>query len=289
MRTHRHFHRLMDRRLLGPELTGNEEQKLRAHLDGCVHCRTHYDQKSHHVHLLVGRPDDSPTSAALASQFEGIFQSIQEKKEPSGALTARFWLLRGAVLAASLVAVFVLPTMLQEREIQKEYTGIRGGATELKPASLGISGVDEEGLEYEVVHGAGVCPHDTLRLYARIRSPEYENVFVFGFQDGDPEPTWYFPSEEEGLSFHVDFDPTEAWMFPFEIPMEDNHRPEATLHVVSVFTGDPLHLEAVQSLWHQSPNNDPLPGFIASLSASNVLVEVSTIQITHKACKGGQP
>ena len=289
MRAHRHFHRLIDRRLLGPELTGNEEQKLRRHLAGCVHCRAHYDQKSHHVHLLVGRQDDSPTPAALASQFEGIFHSVQEKKERSRAPIASFWLLRGAVLAASMVAVFLLPTMLQERETPKEYAAIRGGVTELKPASLGISGVDEEGLEYEVVHSAGVCPQDALRLYARVRSEEYENVFVFGFQDGDLEPTWYFPDEDEGISFHVDSAPTEAWMFPYEIPLEDNHHSGQALHVVSVFTQTPLHLDEVLALWNQSPQNDPLPGFIASLSNSNVLVEVSTIQITHEACKGGQP
>jgi hypothetical protein len=113
----------------------------------------------------------------------------------------------------------------------------------LPVAGLGLSGVDSEGREYEVVEGDGLCLADALRFYVRSRKKELSHYFLFGLQQGTG-PIWYFPSPEEGESLRLSGGTDGPVMVPWEIEVGRRHRP-GRLAVVLMLSERPLWLETV--------------------------------------------
>jgi hypothetical protein len=174
-----------------------------------------------------------------------------------------------------------------------ELVNIRGAQQTLPEAALGLSGVDQQGFEYEVAESQGLCPQDAMRIYARVRNPDYRFARVFALQEHSLEPTWYFPSAEEQTSYEVpDFE--GPWPFPFDIPVEGNHQ-AGPLALVALFTTEPISVHELQLEWSASAgladSTHAMPRLQALLDrweARGYHCQATLVRILE-ACPGGRP
>jgi hypothetical protein len=241
----------------GPGLSKAENVALRQHLATCAACAGQWLRLQkilgEHLGMGVQRSTAYQRDVLFSQVWDSVKDSAVAAEQPTPGLFHQWTLVVRGVLALGLIMAIVLVPRLPEPDRNSRGPGTTRGSNAVLPgAALGLSGVDSEGMEYEVVQAGEICQHHGLRLYARVRQPELRFVFVFALQDGSTEPTWYFPNEEEDRSLEVrDFD--APWVFPEEIPISPNHGP-GPLTVVSVFGRRPLTVEDVGALWQDSPH-----------------------------------
>lgn len=113
---------------------------------------------------------------------------------------------------------------------------------------VGISGVTEDGREYEAVHGDGVYMDDYMRLYATRAVEDWPLMLVVGLQPGQA-PIWYHPDPEHGTerSQRVELGksiPLGGANEPFEFKVSGRHVTGA-LKVVGIFSGRAVTVERV--------------------------------------------
>ena len=110
---------------------------------------------------------------------------------------------------------------------------------------LGISGVTEGGVEYEVVASEGVSIADYFRFSYSNERPELGHLFIFGLQAAHDGPLWYAPlPPEETTSLPVGTGRTIQ--LPFENKVAARHV-TGKVRVVAIFTQQPLLVGDVQS------------------------------------------
>ncbi len=256
-RSHRQASRRMVQYFAGPGLSQAENAALHQHLATCTACAGRWLRLQQilgeHLGMGVERSTPCQRDVLFSQVWDSVKDSAAPANQPAPRLFAQWTLVLRGVLALGLVLALVLvPRFLAPDRTSHAPSTTRGSDGVLPGAALGLSGVDGEGMEHEVVQTGEICRSHALRLYARVRQPELRFVFVFALQDGSTEPTWYFPNEEEGRSLEVpDFD--SPWVFPEEIPLSPNHGP-GPLTVVSVFGRRPLTVDDVGALWQDGPH-----------------------------------
>lgn len=251
---HKRTRELMERRLSRGRISSSEAAELREHLAACEECRLAYDRRVEIVRAMTGVTPGEPAGFESRALMDETFARLDAPEATSA--VSRRWLpsLRLAG-AAALVAVVVLAGWFNRERLfppgdqrASQVLLSRGGETALPGVGLGVSGVDAEGREYEVVESNGVCLRDALRFYVTSRVPAYRYYFLFGLRP-DGEIHWYFPSREEQLSFPFpETFPDEgaiAHKVPYEIELWKKHGRGGHV-VVGLFSEDPLELVRVE-------------------------------------------
>jgi hypothetical protein len=81
---------------------GRRLPQLRAHLEGCVECRAHYDHTAHAFRALTGKPDE------MTAEELSLFAPIFPDQVPVRARWPLVWL-GGLAAAAAALVLFVQP------------------------------------------------------------------------------------------------------------------------------------------------------------------------------------
>jgi len=247
---HERTRELMERRLDRGGISAPEAAELREHLAACEQCRVAYDHRVEMVRAMTGVTPGEPAGFESRALMDETFARLDAVE--AAPAVSRGWLpsLRLAG-ATALVAVVVLAGWLNRERLfppqgqrASQVLLSRGGENPLPDVGLGVSGVDAEGREYEIVESRGVCLHDALRFYVTSRTDEYRYYFLFGLRP-DGEIHWYFPSREEQKSFSFPETKTVAHKVPYEIELWKKHGQGGHV-VVGLFSKDPLELSRVE-------------------------------------------
>ncbi len=240
---------LMRQRFEPGGISPSDAVALRAHLASCEGCRSAYDRLALVRRLAAGQAADEPLASESRALLAEVLVRAGEPAVPARGGWLFGWRSWGAVAAAAAVAVVVLVSLprtavRQEMDPTTE-SRARGVDRPLPPVGLGLSGVDPEGLEYEVVESGRVCREDALRFYVTRREPAWGYFFLFGI-DGSGAVHWYAPVPEEGVSYALPEALGRPEPMPWEVVLRHGHR-EGPLLVVALFSGEPLGLTAVEA------------------------------------------
>jgi len=181
---------------------------------------------------------------------------------PEPAATLRWRYLQWAVgLAATAVVVFVLApwgSVPSNSGSPADHSQERGAVRALPGAGFGLSGIDGDGAEYEVVESNGICREDALRIYVNRREEDYRHYFLFGV-DARGAVHWYAPLPEEEESYTLPEVMGRPVAVPFEFLLKRGYS-TGPLVVVGLFSDDPLAWRLVSglifqhsALLHESP------------------------------------
>lgn len=283
------------RRRLAPEgLTGREAEALRVHLRACEECRGQYERRTAVLRAAAG----STAAGALGVESRVLMEETlhrlglappQPQQEGLPMWARWVW---GTIAALVLLVVVLPPSPQDQRGVAPDFSYLqsRGAADELPEVGLGLSGVDDRGLEYEVVESQGVCLEDALRFYVTSRNPDIRYYFLFGLQPAG-EVLWYFPLPEEGRSYSIVEGEEIIKMVPFEIELAKRHTP-GPLTVVGLFSAEPLSFSAVSvritELMEREGGEIKVGALANELAGlSGLDVRVATITSEVKACGEG--
>lgn len=247
---HQRTRELMAQRLGREGLSGEEAAELREHLAACEQCRNDYDRRVEALRAMTGVATEEPAGFESRALMNETFARLDALEGAPAA--SRWWLpsLRlagaGALVAVVVLAVWVNREQLFAPEDHRAPQVLlsRGADAPLPDVGLGISGVDGDGQEYEIVESDGVCLTDALRFYVTSRTDEYRYYFLFGLHP-DGKLKWYFPSREEQVSFPFPEAQTVAHRVPYEIELWKKHRRGGHV-VVGLYSEKPLELERVE-------------------------------------------
>jgi len=287
---------LARRRLAPTGLTGSESEALASHLQSCDDCRRKYEREVLFLRAAAGGEMSSPLGVESRVLMEETLHRLglaQPAPRQDGLpMWARYvW---GTIAAVALLVLVFPPAPPQDHPLNGDhsYLASRGEEDELPEVGLGLSGVDQRGLEYEVVESGNACLEDALRFYVNSRNPDIGYYFLFGLQP-EREVLWYFPLPEEGRSYTMerDGDAEGILMVPFEIELEQRHVP-GPLTVVGLFSAEPLSHQVVSGrveswLRHNSGsvNAEDLVDVLAGISGLDV--RVATINSEVRPCGEG--
>ncbi len=305
--THFRTHRLLKRYVLGPSLGHNSSVRVATHLTHCDACRTRYDALTARLQQVSGMAAHRSTQWQRDALFERVMGELPAISDASSvgagaqvnSVVPMFPAWRLGIAAAAMVALVVTvwarwPYPQSQFAVDSdEYAAVRGGVDDLPAAAFGVSGVDPQGGEYEVVFSEGVCPQDALRFYARVRDPEFSHVLLFAIQEQNVEPLWYFPDSTTVRTFEVP-ESAEPWLFPDEIPLAPNHAAGALL-VVGVFARNEVSVDQLEQTWSQirksAPEADGITLALQVMEAwtgEDYVIQGTPIRILD-SCPGGRP
>lgn len=229
-------------------LTPIESAALRSHLVDCDECRSAYDRATVIRRLAAGHETHSPLPTESRLLMAEVMGQLSVTPEARPAPPRRHWQWATGLAVAAIVLFVVAPweslpvrTLAPPDRIQE-----RGAVRALPGAGFGLSGVDGDGAEYEVVESNGICHQDALRLYVNRREESYRNYFIFGV-DARGALHWYAPLPEELESYPLPDRLGTPVAVPYEILLEERH-PLGPLVVVGLFSPIPLAWEAVSAL-----------------------------------------
>jgi len=206
----------------------------------------------------VRRLTHGDRSAATGAERRALFDAVMERRGAEQPSPRRLAIVgwAGAAVAAAIALLVIIPwgAGVPTSDGPQEHVAVRGTAEELPVVGLGISGVDADGAEYEVVHGDGVCASDALRLYLTARDARTPHFVVFGIQDID-DPTWYAPAPRDTAAPRIPEVPALAWVLPFEIVVDGTHAP-GPVSVVCILSEEPIHFSALEAAWRDADGDD---------------------------------
>ncbi len=283
------------RRYLDPRARFGREQDvaMRGHLRECDACATYYGRSVHAFRLAVG------ADPAFQSGFERE-RSLAVLLDGSAAATEsapwRLPALSGALAAAAaLVFVVSLPEPPTTTLAEADYVGVRGSGAVDARAAIGLSGVTEDGREYEVVAAeTGAHLDDYLRVYTTVTDATLRFVFVVGLLGEAVEPLWYLPDPVDAqresapvtLGRHV---PLGGPADGFELRLSGRHRP-GPLAVVALFTSTPLTVDRVAEALRTRPMlvglEDWLRSVLGMARTDVVHVASTTVRPGHMSSAG---
>lgn len=241
--SHRKAHKLIGLRVTGTPLSLAQGAWLKEHLSGCPECAGRYDRAHSAVQAITGLAEDA---AALPGNQALMADTFALLAQGTGAAACRPAFVpwpRLAALCAVLAVVIGLTWALSgpwfSNPDRSSVLLSRGGVDGLPEVGLGLSGIDDEGQEYEVVDSRGACLGHALRFYVSSRSEKLTHYFILGLQGNTVH--WYFPSPEEGASYELPADPEQriAAMVPWEIELWKRHR-VGGIKVLGLFSERPL-------------------------------------------------
>jgi len=236
---------LIGRKFSPAGLSAEESVSLRGHLASCGSCRSRYDERVAMLRVASGSGEHEPLGLESRLLMEETFSRMgKESPEREGGwdfLRAAHWVL-GSATALLLVVLAAQPLLYDGRERTRPVSDheflSRGSDAVLPAVGIGLSGIDPEGREYEVVESDGACLQDALRFYVTARKQGYVHYFLFGIQDNE-RILWYFPLPEEGNSYQIPATRTVAHMVPYELELQERHA-AGSLTVYGVFSKQPL-------------------------------------------------
>ena len=240
------------------------------------------------VTVAVRRVTHGDPATATGAERRALFEEIMARRErPLSRSRVPLRSVGWAVSAVAALAVLLLvprTARIGSDHGPAEHVAVRGGLDVLPSAGLGISGVDPVGGEYEVVHGDGLCPEDTLRFYLTVRDGRTPYYAVFGVQDVD-DPIWYVPAPQDVSAPVLPEVPIRTWMVPFEIEVDGTHD-TGTVSVVCLLSEEPISASRLSTAWAETSGDD-IPARAAAagagLSAGPVRVLVEEFEILE-AC-----
>lgn len=240
---------LMARRVVGAVVAPPDAQWLLEHLSTCPDCMGRYDRAQGAVAVMTGMKANDPAGITSRRLMEDTFARLAAKQPRTRPTWWRLglnrWAAASLALTVVLTTVWVITGPWNESPGRRPQLLSRGGQQQLPAVGFGISGIDEEGDEYEVVESDGVCVSHALRFYVTAREPNFTHYLIFGVQG--EEVHWYFPTPEEGLSYKMPEGPGErvAHLVPYEIELWKKHR-IGTVQLVGLFSDRPLAQAAIQ-------------------------------------------
>jgi hypothetical protein len=217
-------------------------------------CAEAYDRAVTVHRLMVGAEPTLPSGFERKRMTAVLLAPLPT---PSPFLKAWSWSwLRPGVLGLAGVALALLVVVrspvvvpLVESGTEEDYIGAKGGGFFDLTVGIGVSGVREDGLEYEAIAGdSRLYLNDYLRIYTTRVVDNFPLAIVVGLQP-ERAPIWYAPDPE-----HESFESTVVEMGrsvplggelePFEFRLSGRHV-AGPLRVVAVFTAAPLTVEQV--------------------------------------------
>ncbi|MGM0578468.1 MAG: hypothetical protein ACQEXJ_22280 [Myxococcota bacterium] len=278
-RPHRRTRRLV-RRYLDPRRPWDRRRDaaLREHLRDCEPCRDHYRRAVVAHRLMVGGDADTPSGFETRRQMDAVLPAEGPRVTKRPAVVVG--VLAGAAAAAALVLT-VLPPRADEASgpaTSPETLDLRtrGGEEERPAAGLGVSGVDADGAEYEILASDGVRRGDWLRLSYSNDREDLDHLAVTGLQ-ADREPILYAPAppdETESLSIGTGRTVT----LPFEAAVGDDHA-VGPLRLVALFTADPLGAAALEAALAGVDAEAPAADLEAALRDTLDLGDEAVVQV----------
>jgi hypothetical protein len=254
-RDHRAVVALIDRYLTpSKRFTAGMDRDMRGHLRGCDVCRSAYDRRVSLHRLFSGGTVDMP-SGLERSRMQAVLLDGVHATAPA---PWRVWLsglaLAGAATAAILLVnratVVPLPSPGDgsESRLTDDYIGSRGGAHADVTVGIGVSGVTEDGREYEVLASPGLYLDDYLRITTSREVGHHAFVAVVGLQEGRP-PIWYSPNPEEGETRSMPVAqersvPLGGKADPIEFKVAARHG-AGHLVVAAIFTDTPIPVDVL--------------------------------------------
>ncbi|MFH1532574.1 MAG: hypothetical protein ABIK09_17760 [Pseudomonadota bacterium] len=231
----------------------------RAFLRGYASRRPGGEEPSARVALAVRRITHGDPAVATGVERRVLFEEIMERREgrptPVRSSSGAFrWV--GAAAAAALVVLLLIPwgAPIPTEMASSEHVAVRGDRNALPAAGFGISGVDSEGSEYEVIHGEGLCAADALRFYLTVRDDRTPYYALFGVQDLD-DPTWYVPAPPDAAAPIIPEIPIRTWMIPFEIEVRGAHV-AGPVSIVCILSEEPIPFARLEAAWRNTDGED---------------------------------
>ena len=240
--------------------SAKDDARMRASLRESEALRALYDKRIVAHRLMLGLDAGTPSRVEQERQMTATvglaLQANTAEATSAWGLPAWTMPLAGAA-AAALVAVLVTsqpspspsPSPLAGAPAadpsRNDYLGARSGNRDAPRAGIGVSGINAQGVEYEVLHDRAWI-QDRIRFFYRCDDAELNHLFLFGLQ-GDENPRWYYPlpAEDEHASIPAQCgSDTERTQLQGDTLLAKRHSP-GSLTVIGIFTQDPLSHEAV--------------------------------------------
>ncbi|MEC9071715.1 MAG: hypothetical protein VX938_05010 [Myxococcota bacterium] len=230
---------------LDPTRSWNQDldAEMRALVRADDAARALYDQAVVTHRLAVGADPEEQSGferermmAAVLDQALGVETSQGWLAWLTSAPTMR-WM--GTAAAVALVLVVVRPWAPSDTH---DDLRARGGDAAEVLVGFGISGVDAQGQEYEVVASGQLSMDDHIRVTYTNEDPRLGHLFILGLQENQPL-IWYAPlPPEETSSVAIE---RGKGALPFEILVGARHR-EGPAKVVAIFTAEPVSTQQVE-------------------------------------------
>lgn len=233
------------------DLSSAQAEALRTHLLDCGDCRALYDRAAAVRRVAAGGSAGTPLPSETSLLLAEVMRQMRRQPEPSQAPFWHGWKWAAGIAVAALVLFVVAPWhhLPHESGPRQERVQERGAVRTLPAAGLGLSGVDRDGAEYEVVESDGICQQDFLRFYVNRREESMRHYFVFGV-DELGRVHWYAPLPAERESYPLADEFGKPIAVPYQIELEHEHEP-GLLVVVALFSPAPLDWNSVDALLPQ--------------------------------------
>lgn len=221
-----------------------------------------YDQSVVAHRLAVGADPEQQSGferermmAVVLDEAVGVEASEGAWARLTSGLTIR-WLSAAAAVALLLLVVRPWTPMEAADELRA-----RGGETAETLVGFGISGVDDEGQEYEAIASGALSMGHHIRVTYINDDPRLGNLFVLGLQEDNPL-VWYAPLPPlETTSVGIT---RGKGALPFEIRVSARHK-IGPVKVVAIFSAEPVSTQRVERA---------LDGTLAAMSAEALEAEV---------------
>ena len=265
----------------GVQWNASLDGKLRSLVREHDECAVAYDKAVTVHRLMVGASPELPSGFERNRMMDAVVEAAIGPQRSIWSLFTLPSFSLGAAMATGLAAILIVfagPQMMERIGITKDvketaYIGARGVLGPELRGGIGLSGVTESELEYEITAtGTNAYIEDYLRVYTTRLDPELEYAFVFGVQETSPLWYWPDPANNEG---------TKSMLVPQgELKLSGRHQ-TGTLKVVALFTVQPVELNAVADALANELSMDTLEERLRNrlgLSEPNV-IRVITINV----------
>ena len=219
------------------------DAEMRSQLRADDAARALYDQAVVTHRLAVGADPEEQSGFERERMMGAVLDQAMGVEASQGWLawltstTTMRWMGTAAAVALLLVVVRPWTPMDSDDDLRA-----RGGETEEVLVGFGISGVDGEGLEYEVIASGQLSLDDHIRVTYTNEDPRLGHLFLLGLQENQPL-IWYAPlPPEETTSVPIE---RGKGALPFEILVGARHR-EGPAKVVAIFTAQPVSTQRVE-------------------------------------------
>ena len=275
--------------------TPQDDASMRKVMRESESLRTLYDKRITAHRLMLGLDADTPSGVELDRQMIGTVGLALEADvaEERSAWAMPVWgMPLAGMAAAALVAVLVTsnpipgpPSPETDESVastsREEYLGARSGTRENVRAGIGVSGIDADGLEYEVQHDRAWL-QDRIRFFYRCDDEQLGHLFLFGLQN-DENPRWYYPLPAEGehasIAIQCGSD-SQRTQLQGDTLLANRHH-EGSLTIVGIFSENPLSHEAVKNALKGRVTQILEGTFEANLRNALALDEESVVSVTN--------
>ena len=220
-------------------------------------CASEYDRQVTLHRALVGADPMLPSGHEQQRMMSAVLDAVSVTESAFAPIPTPSPLFRWlrpmmGVLAGACAVLAVVVGMSDDTTIlrvpDEAVVNSRGSGFFDLTVGVGVSGVTEDGREYEAVHGDGVYMDDYMRIYSTRAIEDWPLILVVGLQRGRA-PIWYHPDPEHGTgrSQRVELGqsvPLGGSDVPFEFKVSGRHTPGA-LQVLGIFSGRAQTVERV--------------------------------------------